>query len=159
MLNIAGEGVVNNGEIINLLTKFKIPRWNANGVKTHGKELYHMISKLRTDVAVLCKTRADVRQTFSRMWPRAKVEQVRPKTREGEPEKAGVAVVTEPVGEVQLLKLLKIAEDGKIELIKAVKMTLNGNTCIVGMSIGSQTSGKRLEEAMTNIKEERKNGR
>lgn len=53
---------------------------------------------------------------------------------------------------MQLLNRLDITEDGKNELIQALKMRLSGNTFLVGMYIGPQTSGEIFKESMTNIK-------
>lgn len=81
-------------------SKIKILTWNVNGVRMHKRELSPMLSTVRPNVVVLYETRADVRQTFARIWPRAKAGQVLPRTRGGKPAIPGVAVVTEPEGEV-----------------------------------------------------------
>lgn len=69
-----------------------------------------MIKQVHSDVVTLRETTADARETFARIWPGAKVEQVVPRSQAGVPTGAGLALVTKPGAKAQLLKLVYIRE-------------------------------------------------
>lgn len=48
-------------------------------------------------------------------------------------------------------KKISVGSDDKNELIQAVKLRLNQDTCLVAIYTGPQTSGKNMKNALTNL--------
>lgn len=76
--------------------------WNVNGIRSNERELFHLITELKTDLITLCETRADAKPTLDKIWPWSKVLEVFPVTSPTAIRRAGLAMVGRPGGKALL---------------------------------------------------------
>lgn len=131
--------------------KIKILTWNINGVRTHEKELYHLILKTKPDMIVLNETRAPVDSTFAKISPGAIIEQIPPVTGCGAPNRAGTAVIAKPGSVVCLEKRLSVMSPNKRELVQAIRVGIGPGQSLVGMYAGPLTSARTLDKSLKEI--------
>lgn len=133
------------------MPEIRILSWNIDGVRTHDKELFHLLSTHRLDIAVLCETRADTRPKVAKIWPGTRVEQILPTVQRCSPASAGTAMIIKQVGEALLLKIIAIFEEDNNGLTQAIKVKVDQNIGMVGIYVGPQTSGKKMGDVISNM--------
>lgn len=103
-------------------------------------------------LVVLCETREDVSQSIKRIWTCATFEQVLPHMKKGTATRAGIAMVTRPEGEYQIMRRIDfVSEDGK-GMVHATSVRIGNSSCATGIYVGPQTRGEKLYEVMEELK-------
>lgn len=99
-------------------------------MRTHERELFHLIRSIRPDVVVLSETRADVRPSLEHVWQGAKIEQALPL---GSPARAGTAVIVIPGHDMRTLGSCKRTGERGKGLTKLARIQINEDTKMTGM--------------------------
>lgn len=118
--------------------------------------MFHLIKHTRPDVVILTETRADVRESISKIWPGAKTEQALPV---GTPARAGVALITKPGREVRPRGSWSITGENDNGLTQGVRCSISGDVSIAGVYISPQSKELQTANLLERVTGDEKNHR